>query len=82
MVKYPVYVAKVAAVRVAGNAHVNQVTIDKLLQLRAGMTFNTELMKADEQRLRAIGKFEKINASIDANPNKPQDITLVWVIDR
>jgi outer membrane protein assembly factor BamA len=83
-VKYSVYVARVAAIRIAGNTDVDEAAVRKLLQLRPGMILNTELVKADEHRLRAIGKFGKVNPKIEKGPNprKPQDVTLVWVLSR
>ena len=80
--KYSVYVARVAAVRIVGTQ--DEAVVRNLLALRPGMILNTELVKADEQRLRATGKFGKVNLKIERGPSasKPQDITLVWVLDR
>ncbi len=82
IVKYSVYVARVSAVRVVGATGANEAMARKLLALRPGMMLNTELVKADEHRLRATGKFGKVNPNVEkgANPSKPQDITLVWVL--
>lgn len=81
-VKYSVYAARVVGVDVDGTADVAQVT--KLLHVRPGMLLNTELVRADEQRLRMTGRFTKVNVAIKPGPypNKPQDITLAWVLRR
>lgn len=79
-VKYAIYAARIAAVHVDGARDVSQVL--KLLHLRPGMLLNTELVKADEQRLRGTGKFARVNVGITPGPkpNKPQDVTLVWTL--
>ncbi len=81
-VKYSVYAALIAAVHIEGAADVAQVV--RLLHLRPGMLLNTELVKADEQRLRMTGRFAKVNVDIKPGPypNKPQDVTLAWVLSR
>ena len=82
-VKYNIYVARVAAVRIIG-AGVNEAMLRKLLQVRPGMVLNTELVKADEHHLQATGMFGKVKPNIEngPNPRMPQDVTLVWVLSR
>jgi outer membrane protein assembly factor BamA len=81
-VKYVVYVARVAAVRIVGSTDANEAVARKLLQVRPGMILNTELVKADYDRLRATGKFKKVDVNVvqGLSPSKPQDITLVWAL--
>jgi outer membrane protein assembly factor BamA len=79
-----VYVARVAAIRIVDNTNFGEAAVRTLLAVRPGMVLNAELVKADEQRLRATGKFGKLNAKIEEgpNPSKPQNVTLVWELSR
>jgi outer membrane protein assembly factor BamA len=81
-VKYAVYVARVVSVQIIGSKDVAM--LQKLLKIRPGMILNTELVKADEQRLRAAANVANVNPKIEAGPfpGKPQDVTLVWVLNR
>jgi outer membrane protein assembly factor BamA len=80
--KYAIYAARIAQVRIAGDTNVNEAMVRKLLAVRPGMLVNPKLVKADYQRLRATGKFRRINVDIvpGPDPKNPQDVTLVWTL--
>jgi outer membrane protein assembly factor BamA len=82
MLKYFIFAARVAAVRIVGNTSLSDAAIRKLLQVRPGMILDSNLVKADERRLRATGDFLKVTSKIERGPDptKPQDVTLVWIL--
>jgi outer membrane protein assembly factor BamA len=81
-VKYAIYAARVAAVRITCNANVNEAVVFKQLRVRPGMLLNSELVNADRRRLRATGEFRSVNVKVEPGPNpeRPQGVTLVWVL--
>jgi outer membrane protein assembly factor BamA len=82
VVKYNVYVARVAAVQIVGNTRTKDVVIRRQLRVVPGMIVNTDWIKADYDRLNASGYFSKVNPDIKdgPDPKKPQDVTLVWEV--
>jgi outer membrane protein assembly factor BamA len=80
--KYAIYAARIAEVRIAGDPGVNDAMVRKLLAVRPGMFVNPKLVKADYQRLQRTGKFRRVNVDIvpGPDPKNPQDITLVWTL--
>jgi outer membrane protein assembly factor BamA len=79
-VKYNVYVARVSVVQITGNTRTKDQVIRRNLRVRPGMIVNTDWIKADYERLNALGYFSKVNPDIKEGPDpkKPQDVTLVW----
>ena len=82
IVKYDVYVARVAAVQITGNTRTKDRVIRRLLRVTPGMIVNTDWIKADYERLNSTGYFSKVNPDIKEGPDpkKPQDVTLVWQV--
>lgn len=81
VVKYAVYVARVASVRFAGSG-VDPEELSRRIRLHAGSVLDTDLLKSDEQVLRAAGRFKNVHAKVERGPDprKPQGVTLVWVL--
>ncbi len=81
-VKYNVYVARIAVVQITGNTRTKDQVIRRNLRVRPGMIVNTDWIKADYERLNALGYFSKVNPDIKEGPDpkKPQDLTLVWQV--
>lgn len=81
-VKYNVYVARVAVVQITGNTRTKDQVIRRELRVRPGMVVNTDLIRADYERLNSTNYFSKINPDIKEGPDpkKPQDVTLVWQV--
>jgi outer membrane protein assembly factor BamA len=81
-VKYNVYVARVAAVQITGNTRTKDAVIRRELRVRPGMVLNTDLIRADYERLNATNYFSKVTPDVKdgPDPKKPQDVTLVWTV--
>lgn len=79
-VKYNLYVARVAVVEITGNTRTKDIVIRRQLRVRPGMVLNTDWIKADYQRLNALGFFSKVDPDVKPGPDpkKPQLVTLVW----
>ncbi len=79
-VKYDIYVARIAVVEITGNTRTKDLVIRRQLRVRPGMVVNTDAIKADYQRLNALGFFSKVEPDIKPGPDpkKPQLVTLVW----
>jgi len=81
-VKYNVYVARIVVVQITGNTRTKDAVIRRQLRVRPGTVVNTDWIKADYERLNAMGYFSKVNPDIKEGPDpkKPQDVTLVWQV--
>jgi outer membrane protein assembly factor BamA len=82
IVKYNVFVARVAAVQIIGNNRTKDGVIRRLLRVVPGMVVNTDWIKADYERLNASNYFSKVNPDVKdgPDPKTPQKVTLVWEV--
>lgn len=80
IVKYQIYVMRVAVVEITGNTRTKDQVIRRQLRVVPGMVVNTDLIKADYERLNQTQYFSKVDPDIKPGPDarKPQDVTLVW----
>jgi outer membrane protein assembly factor BamA len=80
IVKYDIYVMRVAVVEITGNTRTKDPVIRRQLRVVPGMVVNTDAIKADYERLNQTQYFSKVEPDIKPGPDprKPQDVTLVW----
>jgi outer membrane protein insertion porin family len=80
VVKYNVWVARVAVVQIVGNTRTKDQVIRRELRVKPGMVLDTDWVKSDYERLNSTQYFSKVEPNIKEGPDpkKPQDVTLVW----
>lgn len=80
VVKYDIYVMRVAVVQITGNTRTKDQVIRRDLRVVPGMVVNTDAIKADYERLNQTQYFSKVEPDIKPGPDpkNPQDVTLVW----
>ncbi len=80
IVKYDIYVMRVAVVEITGNTRTKDQVIRRQLRVVPGMVVNSDAIKADYERLNQTQYFSKVEPDIKPGPDprKPQDVTLVW----
>ncbi|MGB6987549.1 MAG: M56 family metallopeptidase [Candidatus Aquilonibacter sp.] len=77
-VRYNVYAARIAEVRIVGATSTDEAAIRAQLHERRGAVLNTDLVRADYDRLKAAGYRMKVAVKDGPNPSRPYAITLEW----
>ena len=77
-VKYAIYAARVAEVRIVGDKRANDAAIRAKLREQPGAVLNSDWVHADIETLKAAGYLAKAAVAAGPNPALPQDIVLEW----